>query len=98
MNVNDVVRTELKRIASQIESLAHQAQTRLATGAGILDVANELVKNSITLTFSLGELYASEKQTATTPVVAASPKTRRASTNFHNVRDSRGRFVRNVRP
>lgn len=96
MTTNNTVRTELKRIAEQIETLAHEAHVRLAAGGSILDVANELVKNSISLTFGLGELYGTEKQSATN-TKPVTPRVRTQS-NFHNVRDNRGRFTRTTRP
>lgn len=89
LNSNNV-RVELKKITSQIETLAVQAQSRLNAGQGVLDICNELVKQSITLTFTLGELYGVEK-----PGTTGAAKVRGVNPNakFHNVRDSRGRFV-----
>ena len=88
-----VVRSELATLASTIEDLAYDLQSRLAKGDGILDIANELVKNSITLTFGLGELYAKENVMPTTQASKAS-LSRQPVSRFHNVRDSKGRFVR----
>lgn len=100
MNTNVTVRSELKKIASQIETLAHEAHTKLSNGSSILDVANELVKNSITLTFGLGELYATENtgRVAQASGSVSSSKKKVNSSNFHNVRDNRGRFTRVTRP
>lgn len=92
-NANVTVRSELKKILSHIETLAHEAHTRLTAGNPILDVANELVKNSVTLTFSLGSLYATEKQAASQTVNVVK---RKPQSNWHNVRDSRGRFASKV--
>lgn len=83
---NSTVRTELKRLVSNIETLAKETQARLDAGASILDIANELVKSSVTMTFALGELYALEDKSTNT--------TRKPQLNFHNARDSRGRFAR----
>lgn len=96
MNTNVTVRSELKKIASQIETLAHEAHTKLSNGSSILDVANELVKNSITLTFGLGELYATENTGRAAQTGTAKP--RKVSSNWHNVRDNRGRFKSVTRP
>lgn len=101
MNTNVTVRSELKKIASQIETLAHEAHTKLSNGSSILDVANELVKNSITLTFGLGELYATEntaRVASTTVTNKTKTGSRNVSANWHNVRDNRGRFTRVTRP
>lgn len=95
MNTN--VRNELKKIVSQIETLAHETHARLSAGGGILDVANELVKNTITLTFGLGELYASEKDPVVVKAQVVTP-VKRTQSNWHNVRDNRGRFTRVMLP
>lgn len=82
-------RTALKQLAQQIENLAKQVQNKLAIpGADILGVANELVRNSSTFVFSLGQLHAqSPKRNAT--VVS-----NHNGTKWHNHRDSLGRFAK----
>jgi hypothetical protein len=57
---NSTVRTELNKYAQQIESLAKQVQTTLTAGGNPLTVAHELVRNSSTFVFVLGEMYALE--------------------------------------
>jgi hypothetical protein len=100
MSNKKVVRNELSKYAQQIENLAKQVQTTLSQGGDPLTVANELVRNSSTFIFVLGEMYALErsgkKVKATvvanpsgTPVVAT-----QTPRNRHNLRDASGRFVR----
>lgn len=86
------IRNEVSRIAQLIESLAHQVQDTLVQGGDVIGVANELVRNSSTFTFALGEMYATEdsKKTVTGTTVSNPNKTRK----YHNVRDSLGRFTR----
>jgi hypothetical protein len=91
------VRNELTKYAQQIENLAKQVQTQLASGTTPLLTANELVRNSSTFVFVLGELSALEstktggKKVKTTTVSNPSGTKNR---NYHNVRDSFGRFTR----
>lgn len=88
------VRNSVIQIARQIETLAKQVQDKLAQGGDLISVANELVRNSSTFTFALGEMFALEesgkKVKATTVSNPAGTKPR----NYHNVRDSLGRFTR----
>lgn len=90
------VRNSVIQIARQIETLAKQVQDKLAQGGDLISVANELVRNSSTFTFALGEMFALEesgkgkKVKATTVSNPAGTKPR----NYHNVRDSLGRFSR----
>jgi hypothetical protein len=87
------VRNEVSKLAQQIESLARQVQDKLATGADLINVANELVRNSSTFTFALGEMYALEssgKKIKATTVSNPNGTPRK----YHNVRDSLGRFSR----
>jgi hypothetical protein len=87
-------RNEVKQLAKTIENLAQQIQQQLDAGTSILINANELARNSSTFVFTLGSMYAEELNT--------SKKTRAktsggiSSHNFHNVRDSLGRFTRKV--
>lgn len=103
MSNSSNVRSEAKKLVNQIETLAHQVADKLDNGSfsDALSAANELVKNSATFTFVLGSLYQSESTskkkkstvaTVSTPAVKKSvPAMSRA--NFHNKRDSRGRFA-----
>lgn len=94
---SDSVRNEIKQAAQTMETLAHEIQVRLESGTDILALANELVRNSSTFVFSLGEMYALER-------VSTSRKTKSKSTvsasthNYrHNLRDPHTkRFIRKV--
>lgn len=90
------VRNDIKQLAQQIENLAQQVQVNVDQGKDIIMVANELVRNSSTFVFTLGEMYALEqtkgsKRVKTTTV---SNPNNTVSRNYYNVRDSSGRFVR----
>ena len=97
-NNNSNVRNELTRLAQQIENLAAQVQSQLASGAnatGLLGSINEVVRNSSTLTFTFGELCALEDGTKTRKTtVVSNPNGTKVNRNYHNVRDSLGRFTR----
>lgn len=93
MNTSVEVRSDLKRIVDQISVLANEASNKLTNGSNALEVVNELVKNSITLTFSLGMLYSLEGQTNVVNAVSTQ-STRTKSNNYYNVRDNRGKFTR----
>jgi hypothetical protein len=98
-NSNSTVRNEVYRLAQQIESLARTVQDKLAQGADPIGAANELVRNSSTFTFALGEMYALEESTKTgskkvKTTVVSNPNGTSTKRNFHNVRDSLGRFTR----
>lgn len=107
MSNNKNVRNAVSQIAQQIENLARQVQTKITQNDDLISVANELIRNSSTFTFALGELFAleenSKKKVKTTVVsnpnntaTTASTSTASASSarNYHNVRDSLGRFRR----
>jgi len=93
MSNSSVVRNELTKYAQQIETLAREVQNKLSNGGDPLAVSNELVRNSSTFIFTLGELYALEssgKQVKTKSV--SNPN--QTSRNYHNKRDVLGRFTR----
>lgn len=99
MSNTKIVRNELNKVAQQIESLARQVQAQLSTGGDLLPTANELARNSSTFVFVLGELSGLEqtskggsKKVQTT--VVSNPSNTNVSRNYHNVRDSLGRFTR----
>lgn len=112
MSNNNNVRNAVSQIAQQIENLARQVQDKLAQGKSaqggdLIGVANELVRNSSTFTFTLGELFALEESgkkkvkttvvsnpNNTTATATASTTSANAGRNYHNVRDSLGRFSR----
>lgn len=96
-NTNSTVRNAVNQIAQQIENLARQVQDKLAQGGDLIPIANELVRNSSTFTFALGELFALETTAGTKQVKAttvSNPNGTQSKKNFHNVRDSLGRFTR----
>lgn len=86
-------RDDVKKIAQEIETLARAVQAAIDNNGNLLGVANELVGRSNTFVFSLGEVYALEQtKTGKKPVTG----TVVSNPNYHNVRDSRGRFVSKV--
>lgn len=90
-------RNEIEKLASTMESLAHEIRVRLKAGQDILGLSNELVRNNSTFVFTLGEMYALEQVGSTRTVqakkVSAPSGTHR---NYHNLRDTTGRFTRKV--
>ena len=98
MSNNSTIRNEVNKLAQQIETMARQVQDKIAQGSdvnGLIGAATELVRNSNTFTFALGELFALEeggKKKVKTTVVSNPNGT--VSRNYHNVRDSLGRFTR----
>lgn len=93
-------RNEVKQLAKTMESLAHEVQILLDSGANILGVANELARNSSTFVFTLGSMYALDELGSTLGSATTSSKIRAKGTgsarNFHNVRDSLGRFTHKI--
>jgi hypothetical protein len=85
----DKIRSEVKTLASEIESLAQTVQNQIATTNVVLDASSELVKSSLKLTFAIGQLYG----VSTVKKVSAT-KAVRTTANYHNIRDNRGRFTR----
>jgi hypothetical protein len=81
-----VSRNDVKKLAAQIEVLARKVQEGLDGNGDFLTNANELVRNSTTMVFALGEVYASEQNSKAT----------KSLKNMNRVykRDSRGRFAR----
>lgn len=89
-------RNDVKQLTQQIENLAKQVTVKLDAGEDFLPLANELVRNSSTLTFALGEVYAVEQlggsKKVSAKVVKSSSNTQTAR-NYHNLRDTAtGRF------
>lgn len=97
-NNNSNVRNEVSRLAQQIENLARQVQSQIASGTnsqGLIGSVNEVIRNSSTLTFALGELCALEENTKSRKTtVVSNPNGTKVNRNYHNVRDSLGRFTR----
>jgi hypothetical protein len=87
----NTIRNEIKQLAQNMETLAHQVQAQLDAGGNILPLANELVRNASTFTFTLGEMYAFSSNKTHSAVKTKSTSVG-GSRNYHNVRDSFGRF------
>lgn len=84
-------RSDVKQLATQIESLSRDLQTELDTHGELLVTANELIRKANTLVFALGEVFATESKlsqttTSAIPVVVARQR--------YNVRDALGRFTK----
>lgn len=90
--MNTTTRSDVKQIAANIEALAKQFQSNVDSNGDFLGTANELVRNSQTFVFALGEVYALEQQGTGKTVKATTVKAGNA--NYYNVRDSKGRFTR----
>lgn len=90
-------RNDVKQIAQQIENLAKEVQSKLDNGGDFLSTANELVRNNVTFVFALGEVYAIEQSGAKKAVKAKTVSNPSGtSRNYHNKRDTRGRFAPKV--
>lgn len=98
MNTDKVIRNELKKLLNQVETLSKQVSDSLENDENIVDLANELVKSTVSFTFHLGQLYGVENQLNQQPVKVVQA-TKAVNVRYHNVRDSRGRFVtKSVQP
>lgn len=96
MATNNTIRNEVKQLAQQIETLAKMVQDQIEQGNNPLVAANELARNSSTFVFTLGEMYALETNTGKAHKAATVSNPNNTSRNYHNVRDSLGRFTRKV--
>jgi len=96
MAKNNTVRNEVKQLAQQIETLAHEVQVKIDQGSDPLTVANELVRNNSTFVFVLGEMYALGQATGKKVRATTVSNPNNTPRNYHNVRDSLGRFTRKV--
>lgn len=90
--MSDTARNNVKQLTANIEALARDVQSKLDNGSDFLVAANELVRNNLTLVFTLGEFYALQ-QTGSTKTVKGT-KVSAGTSSYHNVRDSRGRFCK----
>lgn len=90
--MSNTIRNELSKLAQQMEDLARQVQVKLSTGGDPMTLANELVRSSSVFVFTLGQLYADESKTVKVTTVSNPNNTK--ARNYHNVRDSLGRFTR----
>lgn len=82
------VRNDIKKIAQQIENLAREVQVKIDQGGDPIAIANELVRNNSTFVFTLGEMYALEKNGVKTKKVKAT----NINVGYHNLRGANGRF------
>ena len=89
--MNTTTRNDVKQLASTIEALAKQFRDNLDNNGDFLSTANELVRNSQTFVFALGEVYALEQVGSTGKTVKA---TKVSNQSYYNVRDTKGRFTR----
>lgn len=94
MSNSNTVRNEVSNLAQQIENFARQVQDKIAQGSDPIQAANELVRSSSVLVFTLGEMYALEESGKKVKTVTVSNPNNTAKRNYHNVRDSLGRFTR----
>jgi hypothetical protein len=92
--MSNTTRNDVKQLAANIETLARDVQSKLDTDGDFLTAANELVRNNLTFVFTLGEFYALQQVGGNKTVKAT--KVSNGNANYHNVRDSRGRFAPKV--
>lgn len=96
--MNNASRNDVKQLAGVIENLARQVQEKVDNGGDLIALSEELVRNNISFTFTIGEVFALERagllgKTVAATTVSNPNKTVRNYSNHHNLRDSRGRFV-----
>ncbi len=87
--MSNTTRNDVKQLAERIEVLAKEVQSKLDNNGDFLTTANELVRNNLTFVFALGEVYALEQ-------VGGGKKVKAVQVNYHNLRDSRGRFAKKI--
>lgn len=94
--MNTTTRNDVKQIAAHIEALAKQFQANVDSNGDFLGTANELVRNSQTFVFALGEVYAAEQMASVSTKTGgkAVKATVVSNPNYYNVRDTKGRFAR----
>lgn len=84
-------RNDVKQLAEKIETLAKEVQSKLDNGHDCLMAANELVRNSATFVFTLGEVYALEQSGANKKVKVKTVSNPNQTLRAY-ARDSLGRF------
>jgi hypothetical protein len=95
--MNTATRNDVKQLALQIENLAKEVQVKVDKGDDLIALSEELVRNNITFIFTLGEVFAVERASAGKSVTARTVSNpNNTSRNYHNLRDSNGRFARKV--
>lgn len=97
--MNNASRNDVKQLASVIENLAREVQAKVDNGGDLISLSEELVRNNIAFTFTVGEVFALERaglvgKTVAVTTVSNPNQTNRNYSNHHNVRDNRGRFTR----
>lgn len=85
-----VSRNDVKTLAAKVEHLSKEIQDKIDNGGDYITAANELVRNTMTLTFTLGEVTAFEQSGRKVKAKAVSNPNR---TPRIYTRDSRGRFA-----
>jgi hypothetical protein len=94
--MSNTARNDVKQLAANIENLAREFQSKLDSDGDFLTVANEIVRNNLTLVFTLGEYYALHQSGTGKNVRAAKVNGTNKQAVYHNVRDNRGRFISKV--
>lgn len=92
-------RNDVKTHIQQIEALAKDVRDKLDSNGDFMDTANELVRNALTLVFDLGSFYTTQQSgtnKAVAGTVVSNPSGTSRYSNYHNLRDNRGRFIRKV--
>ena len=85
-----VSRNDVKTLAAKVEYLSKEIQDKIDNGGDYITAANELVRNTMTLTFTLGEVTAFEQSGRKVKAMTSSNPNRTPRTY---ARDSRGRFA-----
>lgn len=85
-------RDDVKKLVQQIASLAQDVVSQLDAGQNFLTPANELVKNTNTMVFALGEVFALEQSGMNKKLSAKTVSNPNRTTQSY-ARDSRGRFA-----
>lgn len=93
--MSNTTRNDVKQLAANIENLAKEFQSKLDSNGDFLTTANEIARNSQTFVFTLGEFYALQR-TGSKKAVAATSVHNPNKTNWHNLRDSHGRFKKKI--
>jgi hypothetical protein len=94
--MSNTTRNDVKQLAATIEVLAKEVQSKLDSNGDFLATANELVRNNLTFVFTLGEFYALQQVGTNKTVTAKTVSNPSKTANWHNVRDSLGRFAKKI--
>lgn len=86
-------RNDVRKFAENIENLAKELQAKLDKGEDFMMISNELVRNTATMTFTIGEVYALEQSNKSSKKIKKTVvATTVSSRNYHNMRDAFGKF------